>query len=77
MTEQDFMAGNIEIIVMVEGFNDAYAQVVHARTSYTWDEIEWNKKFKLPYFFNEDGITVFDIDKLEDSELVEQQMNSR
>ncbi|MFI5173139.1 MAG: ion channel [Chitinophagales bacterium] len=64
LTEQDFMAGNIEIIVMVEGFNDAYAQVVHARSSYTWDEIEWNKKFELPYYFDEAGLTVFDIDKL-------------
>ncbi len=68
LTEQDFMAGNIEIIVMVEAFNDAFSQVVHSRTSYTWDEIEWQKKFKIPYYFNEEGITVFDIAQLEERE---------
>ncbi len=68
MNEQDFQAGNTEIIIMMKGFNDTFGQEVHARTSYTWMEIDWHRKFKLPYYFNEEGITVFELEKLEEAE---------
>ncbi len=70
MSEEDFSHGNLEIIVMVGGYNDTYGQDVHARSSYTAAEIQWHRKFKIPYYFNEDGVTMFDIRKLEESEPV-------
>lgn len=70
MTADDFMNGNIEIIVMVQAHNETFGAQVHARSSYTWEEIEWNKRFNLPYYFNANGETVFDLHKLEEREPV-------
>lgn len=69
MTEEDFINGNIEILVMVQAYNETFGQDVHARSSYTWAEIEWDKRFRIPYHFNEDGVTVFDINRLEETEV--------
>lgn len=68
MSEQDFQDGNIEVIIMMKGFNDTFGQEVHARTSYTWKEIDWHKKFTLPYHFNDNGVTVFELERLEEVE---------
>ena len=37
--------GEAEILLMVQGYDETYAQEVHSRTSYTADEIVWNAKF--------------------------------
>ncbi|MFN0275460.1 MAG: ion channel [Chitinophagales bacterium] len=65
MTEKDFADGNAEVLVMVKGFNDTFGQEIHARSSYSFDEILWNKKYQLPYYFAETGRTVFELDKLD------------
>ncbi|MBC8045807.1 MAG: hypothetical protein H7Y00_03370 [Fimbriimonadaceae bacterium] len=70
MSEQDFKDGDIEILVMIKGYNETSSQEVHARFSYTYDEIIWGSKFKLPYYFREDGTTIFEIDKLDDYEKI-------
>lgn len=68
MGPDDFRDGEVEILVMVRGFNDTFAQEIHARSSYRFDEIEWHKKFRLPYHFDTGGMTVFELEKLGDFE---------
>lgn len=45
LTEIDMQEGEAEILLMVQGYDETYAQEVHSRTSYTADEIVWNAKF--------------------------------
>ncbi|MEM6396450.1 MAG: ion transporter [Bacteroidota bacterium] len=62
-TKSDITRGRIEIIVNIQGFDEAYGQTIHAKNSYTSDEIEWNACF-VPMYYEEGGRTVLELDKL-------------
>jgi inward rectifier potassium channel len=70
LTREDLEALEVEFMVMISGYNETAAQAINARTSYTAREMVWNARFKLPYHFREDGVTVFELDKLDDHEIV-------
>ncbi len=44
-TAQDILDANAEIMVLVKGTDETSQQVVHARRSYSGEEIIWNAKF--------------------------------
>ncbi|MFZ1676454.1 MAG: ion channel [Saprospiraceae bacterium] len=67
-TAEDYIASQMELLVMIKGYNETAAQSIHAKSSYHGSEITWNAKFKLPYYFREDGVTVFELDKIDDFE---------
>jgi inward rectifier potassium channel len=51
-TEESLRASDAEILVLLTGIDETFAQSVHARSSYKSDEIAWNSRFanilKLP-----------------------------
>lgn len=67
-TAEDYIASQMELLVMIKGYNETAAQSIHAKSSYHGSEITWNAKFKLPYYFREDGVTVFELDKIDEFE---------
>ncbi len=44
-SEQDLAEANAEVMVLVKAVEDTNQQMVHARRSYTTDEIVWNARF--------------------------------
>ena len=64
LTAQDFERMDVEIIIQLKGYDDTFAQDVHARNSYTHDEIEWHRRFIRAYEVGEDGIAVINLDQL-------------
>lgn len=44
-TTRSLAESDTEILVAVEGMNDAYADPVHVRTSYLYSQFVWGKKF--------------------------------
>jgi len=70
MSKQDFEGVDLEMMIMIKGYNETAAQSFHAKSSYTAKEIVWNARFQLPYHFREDGVTVFVLDKIDDYELM-------
>jgi inward rectifier potassium channel len=68
MTREDFESTDLEMMIMIKGYNETAAQSFHAKSSYTPGEIVWNAKFGLPYHFREDGVTVFVLDKIDEIE---------
>jgi inward rectifier potassium channel len=56
-------AADVEIYVLVRGFNDVYSNTVLQRTSYTYNEIEMNRRFIPMYQETENG-TVLELNKL-------------
>ena len=44
-TEKDFENADMEVYVLVTGFDDIFASPVLRRTSYTWRELKFNKRF--------------------------------
>ena len=44
-SEKDLELANAEFLVLVKGVDDTYSQTVHARHSYTSEELAWSAKF--------------------------------
>jgi inward rectifier potassium channel len=44
---------------------------VHARNSYTHDEIEWHRRYIRAYEVADDGVVVVDLDLLHETEPLE------
>jgi inward rectifier potassium channel len=54
-----------EFLILVRAFDDTFSQVVHARHSYTWEEVVWGARF-LPAFDDErDGTMMLELDRLD------------
>lgn len=45
MKAQDLSDSKAEFLILLNGVDEAFAQVVYSRTSYTADEIVWNARF--------------------------------
>jgi inward rectifier potassium channel len=56
-TLEDMKKADVELYVSVRGFDDVYSNVVQQRTSYTFDEIIFNRKFVQMYHESENGRT--------------------
>lgn len=65
LTEEDMKTADVELYVLVRGFDDVYSNVVQQRTSYTFNEIKFNAKFVPMYKESGDGdTTILELDKL-------------
>lgn len=57
LTEEDMQQADVELYVMLRGFNDVYSNYVAQRTSYTYDEIKHGRKFVPMYRESHNGKT--------------------
>lgn len=55
---------DLEIIVVLEGYDDTFGSTIRTHTSYKYDELIWNAEFEPCFYFNEAGDTVLEVDKL-------------
>lgn len=61
----DMKTADVEIYVLVRGFDDVYSNIVLQRTSYTYEEIKFNAKFIPMFRESEDrNTTIVELDKL-------------
>src|SRR5664279_3025610 len=64
-TEADMKTSDVELYVMLRGFDDVFSNYVQQRTSYTFNEILFNRKFIPMYHESDDGkTTVLELHKL-------------
>ncbi len=68
-TEKDFAENETEIMILVKGFDDAFAQTVHSRNSYIASEIIFDAKFENMQE-NEGHMTIVNLSKLSDYQRV-------
>jgi inward rectifier potassium channel len=62
---EDMKISDVEVYVLIRGFDDVYSNFVQQRTSYTYDEIRFNKKFIPMYRESDDGrTTILELHKL-------------
>lgn len=66
LTYADFEASQMEWLVMIKGYNITAAQDIHEKSSYAVHELVWNARFRIPYYIREDGITVFELDRIDE-----------
>jgi inward rectifier potassium channel len=56
---------DVELYVMLRGFDDVFSNYVQQRTSYTFKEILFNRKFVPMYRESDDGMTtILELHKL-------------
>jgi inward rectifier potassium channel len=60
---------SVEMLIMIEGFDETFAQTIHANNSYTCREIYWNARF-LPMYHSAAGTTVLELDHIDDLEVM-------
>ncbi len=66
-TAEDMQASDVELYVLIRGFDDVYSTFVQQRTSYTYQEIRFNGKFVPMYRESDDGLTtILELHKLND-----------
>jgi len=64
-TQEDMVAADVELYVLIRGFDDVFSNLVQQRTSYTYQEIIFNGKFVPMYRESEDGkTTILELHKL-------------
>jgi inward rectifier potassium channel len=62
-TAEDLQINDLELYVLVRGFNEVYGNFVLQRTSYTYNEIRFNRKF-IPMYQETANGTVLELHKL-------------
>lgn len=74
-TWEDMKASDVELYVLIRGFDDIYSNQVLQRTSYTYHEIRFNGKFIPMYRESDDGkTTILELHKL--NEFIETPSNT-
>ncbi len=71
MTEEKFNACDAEVLILIKGFDDSFSQFVHSRNSYKANEVEWGRKFTRPFYTDEEGQIILEIDKIGEVENIE------
>lgn len=65
LTEEDMKNADVELYVMLRGFDDVFSNYVLQRTSYTYQEILFNRKFVPMYRESDDGrTTILELHKI-------------
>jgi len=68
-TYEDMQVADVEIYVLIRGFDDVYSNLVQQRTSYTYHEIKYNQKFIPMYRESDNGnTTVLELHKVNEYE---------
>lgn len=57
-----------EVLVLLSGIDETFAQTVHARSSYRADEIVWNRRFRSIFVVEDGGSLSVDISRLHEIE---------
>ena len=65
-TREDLLEWQAEIVIVLSGADDIFAQRIHARHSYMPDEILWNQKFEDVLHIDDQGNRVIDYGRLHD-----------
>jgi inward rectifier potassium channel len=64
-TAADLEKMTLEVIVLIEGFDESFSQTVYAQNSYCDEELLWNVRFSSMYYPGENGKTVLDLDVID------------
>jgi inward rectifier potassium channel len=68
VTREQFDESDAEVLVLLEGVDETFEQVVHARTSYKPDEVAWGARFTDIYLKRPDAPMAIDMRRLHETE---------
>ncbi len=70
-TYDNLVSAEATFVILLRVFDEAFAQVVNSRTSYTVDDLLWGAKFNPMFNRNDGGQIVLDLGKMDSIEKVE------
>ena len=65
-TRESLLAKRAEIVVVIKGIVETFVSTIHARTSYTPDEIQWNRRLADVFVEDENGVRILDFHRFHD-----------
>jgi inward rectifier potassium channel len=71
LTREDLANTSAELLVLVTAMDETFSQTVHARTSYTYEEIEFDSRFATVLTLADDGIVEVDLRRFHEIERVD------
>jgi inward rectifier potassium channel len=60
----------LELLVLIKGFDETFSQIVHSRYSYRYDEFVWGAKFTPAFQVEPSGDILLQVDKLDQYNIV-------
>lgn len=69
-TREDLAQQSAELLILLQGFDDTFSQVVHSRYSYRHDEMVWGAKFIPAFKVNPKGDMVVEVDRIDEMKLI-------
>ena len=69
-TREDLAKLSAELLILIEGFDDTFSQVVHSMYSYRHDEFVWGAKFIPAFKIDPKGDLVVEVDRIDEMKLV-------
>jgi inward rectifier potassium channel len=69
-TREDLARLSAELLILIQGFDDTFSQVVHSRYSYRHDEIVWGAKFVPAFSIDPKGDLVLEIDRIHEMKML-------
>ena len=71
LTQEDLIAANAELLVLLSGTDETASQTVHSRSSYEAEEIVWGARFANMFMRDaQEGIMGMDLNRIHDIERV-------
>lgn len=76
-TPAELEESEAEVLVLLKGTDETFSEVVHARSSYRWDQIRWGERFSSVFNLpGADGTISIDVGRLDDTERAPQPIAS-
>lgn len=69
-SKKDYEERNVEILILMKGFDETFSQNVHVKFSYTYDEVVWNARFVRNFKSLDSGQIELDIDAVHNYQLL-------
>jgi inward rectifier potassium channel len=69
-TREDLAGLAAELLILIEGFDDTFSQVVHSMYSYRHDEIVWGAQFIPAFKIDSKGDLVVEVDRIDEMKMV-------
>jgi inward rectifier potassium channel len=69
-TRDDLAKVSAEFLVLLQGFDDTFSQVVHSRYSYRHDDMIWGAKFTPSFRVDSKGDMVVDVNRIDELKLI-------
>lgn len=69
-TREDLAKQSAELLILIQGFDDTFSQVVHSRYSYRHDDMIWGARFIPAFRVDPQGGLVVEVNRIDELKLI-------